>query len=113
MLVLIDQEVAIMSSGVKALIICLILPNFLGLRIRRLNDSNRSGWWLLINIIPILGNITSLIFLCFWPGTKGKNRYGEEQSKTELFYYFLILSIPLVLLLSILLGFSNGENLGR
>lgn len=110
-LVLIDQKVAIMSSGVKGLIICLILPNFLALRIRRLNDSNRSGWWLLINLIPILGNIISLVLLCFWSGTKAENRYGKEQPAVDRFYYYLILSTPLVLLLSILLGFSKGENL--
>lgn len=110
-LVLINQKIAIISSGVKALIICLILPNFLALRIRRLNDSNRSGWWLLINLIPILGNIISLALLYFWPGTKAENRYGKEQPAVDRFYYYLILSTPLVLLLSILLGFSNGANL--
>jgi uncharacterized membrane protein YhaH (DUF805 family) len=39
----------------------LILPS-LSVAIRRLHDTNRSGWWILISFIPIIGSIVLLIF---------------------------------------------------
>lgn len=49
----------------------------LAVQIRRLHDTNRSGWWSLIGLIPIIGVIVILIF-CALPGTPGGNDYGEE-----------------------------------
>jgi uncharacterized membrane protein YhaH (DUF805 family) len=34
----------------------------LGVEIRRLRDTNRSGWWILIGLIPILGGIILIVF---------------------------------------------------
>ncbi|MBT5346834.1 DUF805 domain-containing protein [bacterium] len=31
--------------------------------VRRLHDTNRSGWWFFINLIPIIGNIAFIVFL--------------------------------------------------
>jgi len=45
------------------------------LGVRRLHDIDRSGWWLLIGIIPIIGWIVLLVFACL-PGTRGPNRFG-------------------------------------
>ena len=42
---------------------------------RRLNDLNRSGWWFLLFIIPIV-NLLLAIYLIFFPGTDGSNNYG-------------------------------------
>lgn len=42
---------------------------------RRLNDMDRSGWWVLLTFVPILGVIPSLILL-FYPGDKQSNDYG-------------------------------------
>jgi len=47
----------------------------LPLGVRRMHDINRSGWWLLIGIIPIVGGIVLLVFACL-PGTPGPNRFG-------------------------------------
>ncbi len=57
-----------------ALIFGLLLPG-LAVSVRRLHDQDRSGWWLLINLVPF-GNIVLLIFFCL-PGTPGPNRFGE------------------------------------
>ena len=46
---------------------------------RRLHDTNRSGWWILINLIPYLGGLVLLV-LCVFPGTSGTNRYGPPQT---------------------------------
>jgi len=39
------------------------LPNF-ALSVRRLHDIGRSGWWLLINLVPLAGSIIYLIWAC-------------------------------------------------
>ena len=43
--------------------------------VRRLHDTNRSGWWLLIPFIPLVGAIILIIWLAR-PGDAGPNRFG-------------------------------------
>lgn len=47
----------------------------LSITARRLHDVNKSAWWLLIYLIPLLGIFCLFIMLCF-RGTKGTNFYG-------------------------------------
>jgi len=49
--------------------------NLFSIPIRRLHDSGRSGWWLLIGIIPCLGQIILLIFMIN-SGDFEENEYG-------------------------------------
>ena len=42
---------------------------------RRLHDTDRSAWWLLIAFIPLIGGVALLVFYCL-PGTPGPNRFG-------------------------------------
>ena len=51
-----------------------ILPG-IGVSVRRLHDTDRSGWWLLIGLIPLIGAIVLLVFMCS-RGTAGPNRFG-------------------------------------
>lgn len=44
---------------------------------RRMHDIGRSGYWWFINLIPIIGWLISLIFLCK-AGDIGENEYGED-----------------------------------
>lgn len=57
-------------------ILGLFVPS-LAAGVRRLHDTDRSGWWLLISFIPILGTIVLIVFLAT-EGTRGPNRYGED-----------------------------------
>ena len=36
----------------------------LAMEVRRLHDTNRSGWWLFIAFVPLVGAIVLLVFLC-------------------------------------------------
>ena len=45
--------------------------------VRRLHDTNRSGFFLLIGFIPFIGGLILLFFL-IPDGTKGKNKYGAN-----------------------------------
>lgn len=56
--------------------VVLILPG-LGVSIRRLHDTNRSGWWTLLSFIPIIGWIILIIFLAT-DGDAGNNSYGPN-----------------------------------
>ena len=46
--------------------------------IRRLHDLDKSGWFVLVVMIPVIGLIFS-IYLFFAPGTVGYNRYGADR----------------------------------
>ena len=48
--------------------------------VRRLHDTNRSGFFLLISFIPFIGGLILLFFLIS-EGTKGKNRFGPDSLK--------------------------------
>ena len=48
--------------------------------VRRLHDTNRSGFFLLLSIIPFIGGLVLLFFL-IPEGTKGKNRFGPDPLK--------------------------------
>lgn len=62
-------------TGIASL--ALLLPS-LAVAVRRLHDTDRSGWWLLIAIVPIIGWLV-LIFFFASPGTLGPNRYGPPR----------------------------------
>jgi uncharacterized membrane protein YhaH (DUF805 family) len=53
-----------------------LLPG-LGVEIRRLHDTNRSGWWILIGLIPVIGGIILIVFFAS-AGTHGPNRFGAQ-----------------------------------
>lgn len=52
------------------------IPNIM-LLIRRLHDLNRSGWWALIMLIPFV-NLLFAIYILFFKGTEGPNKYGPD-----------------------------------
>ena len=51
--------------------------------VRRLHDTNRSGFFLLISFIPFIGGLILLFFL-IPEGTKGKNRFGPDPLKRSI-----------------------------
>lgn len=53
----------------------LLLPS-LAVSVRRLHDSDKSGWWLLLNITAI-GGLVLLVFYLL-DGTAGPNRHGPD-----------------------------------
>jgi len=56
--------------------LALFLPG-LAVGVRRLHDLDRSGWWILIVFIPIVGVIILLVWACM-RGTLGPNRFGPD-----------------------------------
>jgi uncharacterized membrane protein YhaH (DUF805 family) len=60
----------------------LLLP-WLAVGVRRLHDTNRTGWWLLIGLVPIVGAIVLLVFFVM-DGTHGMNSYGASPKEAPL-----------------------------
>ena len=56
------------------------LPS-LAVGIRRLHDIDRTGWWIFIWFIPIVGWIILIIWYCT-KGTDGPNRFGPDPLAT-------------------------------
>ena len=54
----------------------LIVPS-LALTVRRLHDTDRSGWWFLIVFVPFVGGIVLLVW-AVTDGTPGPNQYGPS-----------------------------------
>lgn len=61
------------TTLVGLLCLFLVIPS-LAVTARRLHDTNRSGWWTLLWIVPF-GPIAVLVFMCL-PGDRGDNFYG-------------------------------------
>lgn len=66
------------TIGVLSLIytLALIIPS-IAVSVRRLHDSGRSGWWLLICFVPLLGTIALIVFYCM-DSEEGDNQYGPN-----------------------------------
>ena len=54
----------------------ILLPS-LGVSFRRIHDLDRSAWWLLIGLIPLIGGLI-LLFWFVQRGTVGENRFGPD-----------------------------------
>ena len=50
----------------------------LAVNAKRWHDRNKSAWWLLIELIPLIGSIWTCVELGFLKGTYGRNRFGRD-----------------------------------
>ncbi len=74
------------NSGALALIVMIIVVAFavaqiwvgLAISIKRWHDRGKSGWWILIGLIPIVGPIWALVETGFLKGDEGDNQYGPN-----------------------------------
>ena len=75
------QQVQAMGAGpilillVLAIVVCWIA---FSAGVRRWHDRDKSGWWILILFIPVVGFVWYAIECGFLPGTTGANRYGPD-----------------------------------
>jgi uncharacterized membrane protein YhaH (DUF805 family) len=53
-----------------------LLPT-IAVAVRRLHDTDRSGWWLLLGVVPLLGAIV-LLYFTVQEGDAGDNEYGAD-----------------------------------
>ncbi|NRD78950.1 DUF805 domain-containing protein [Bacillus sp. BRMEA1] len=60
--------------------LAILLPS-LAVTVRRLHDIGKTGWWILIGLIPIIGDIILIIFNCF-DSEEQTNKYGPNPKVT-------------------------------
>ncbi len=56
--------------------LAILLPA-IAVTVRRLHDTDRSGWWIFLGLIPIIGSLV-LLFWYVSRGTEGDNRFGPD-----------------------------------
>ena len=80
-LVALTIDRVILNSGnigvVGSLVSLLLLLPELAVGARRLHDTGRSGWWMLIGLIPLVGLIVLIVFFC-QDSQPGPNRFGAS-----------------------------------
>ena len=66
------------GGGILPLLVWLVLliPG-IAVIVRRLHDIDKSGWWSLLLLIPLIGPIVIIVFMCM-DGTSGDNRFGAD-----------------------------------
>jgi uncharacterized membrane protein YhaH (DUF805 family) len=61
--------------------LAVLIPS-IAVSVRRLHDIDRTGWWVLIGLVPLIGWIVLLVFHV-QDSTPGTNRYGPNPKSTE------------------------------
>ncbi|MGH8197944.1 MAG: DUF805 domain-containing protein [Steroidobacteraceae bacterium] len=54
----------------------MLIPS-IAVGVRRLHDTGRSGWWMLLALVPLIGGIILLVFFCL-DSQPGDNAYGPN-----------------------------------
>lgn len=72
-----DPEWSAVSVATTILAILLIWP-LVAVGVKRWHDRGKSGWWMLIYLVPLLGALWALVELGFLRGDQGANEYGPD-----------------------------------
>ena len=64
------------------IMLALLVPSITA-GVRRLHDTDRSGWWLLLGLVPFVGVIVLIVFLC-QRGTVGPNQFGPDPLQASI-----------------------------
>ena len=54
----------------------IIIPA-IAVQVRRFHDQDKTGWFVLLGLIPFVGGLIVLVFMCL-EGTRGPNQYGPD-----------------------------------
>ena len=58
------------------LLLGILIPS-IAVQVRRFHDQDKSGWFVLLGFIPLVGGLIVLVFMCL-EGTRGENQYGPD-----------------------------------
>lgn len=76
-----DQFGDVAGIALPVVILASLVPS-IAVTVRRLHDLERSGWWCLLGLVPLIGQLIVFIWMVS-PGTPGPNRYGKEPRYTD------------------------------
>jgi uncharacterized membrane protein YhaH (DUF805 family) len=66
-----------LSSLLPTVYMLAVLVPTIAVAVRRFHDQDKSGWWYLLALIPSVGGIILIVFMCL-EGTPGPNQYGPN-----------------------------------
>lgn len=69
--------------------------------IQRLHDLDRSGWFILFLLVPLL-NIALAVYMLFWPGTEASNNFGKRPPPTKTWNWVCAFIIPALLIVGVI-----------
>ena len=72
----------VIEIGVVGIVNAALICPSLAVSVRRLHDTNKKGWWLLMYLIPFIGAIWLIVLFCF-KGMEGENRFGPDPLAPE------------------------------
>ena len=55
----------------------------LAIQVKRWHDRDKSGYWALLNLVPVLGWIWVIVECGLMPGSAGANRFGNDPSESS------------------------------
>ena len=73
-----DNPMTVGSGLVMSINFVIVLWIGLAVQIKRWHDRDKSGWWTLLNLLPVIGQIWILIECGVIRGTVGDNRFGRD-----------------------------------
>jgi uncharacterized membrane protein YhaH (DUF805 family) len=62
--------------------LALLVPS-IAAGVRRLHDTDKAGWWLLVGLIPVIGTIVLIVFFC-QRGSVGTNQFGPDPLQASI-----------------------------
>lgn len=76
----IDAETGLgLLNGIYSLLV--LIPG-IAVSVRRLHDRDKSGWWMLLVLIPLIGSIVLIVWFAI-DGDTGPNRFGPDPKAGE------------------------------
>lgn len=77
-----SNDAHLIYSGVSGILVLILFIPAISVSVRRLHDINKSGWFVLISVIPFIGWIILAVMLID-KGTLGKNKFGKYPLKLK------------------------------
>ena len=72
----------VVEMGFVGIVNAALVCPYLAVSVRRLHDTNKKAWWLLMYLIPVIGWIWLTVLFCF-KGMEGENRFGPDPLAPE------------------------------
>ena len=97
---MLEGEAAAGFSGLILVFYAVSIAIFFILVRRRLNDLDRSGWWGLLIVVPLV-NLILALYLLLGPGTDGANRFGPPPTKSPTAAIIAVVLIMIAILAAV------------
>lgn len=85
-----DEGGAAMGGAGVIVILLYVLLTFipgLAVTVRRFHDQDKSGWMVLLALVPLVGSVILIVFMCL-EGTRGANRFGPDPKAEDAMQAF-------------------------